>query len=493
MTSRVLRARARRGALVLAACLAAGLAACKAPDAQDCRARTGDLGAAAVVSGSGAAASPRTMLVPGGRTIAQIAAQVMPSVVSVWSESPAKPSTPEEDEPLEALPFGHPKKHRVEFSLGSGVVLKSDGVILTNNHVIENAREIRVALRDGRSFPAKVVGADPASDIAVLRIDVKGLPAIQVADSTKLQIGDLVLAVGNPFGVGETVTMGIVSGLGRANLGITKYDDFIQTDAAINPGNSGGALVDMTGRLVGVNTAILSKTGGYEGIGFAIPAGMAIKIADELIAHGRVARGWLGVALQDLDDGIARALHVAPDSGALVSEVMPDSPAARAGFQRGDIITAIDGVPITTAAAARNAIALDAPGKAITLRVAREGQGRDVKVKLGEQPQRVARTAQPPAAAPSGLLAGITVQRLDPLLRARLGVPRDLDGVVVTSIAGDSPAGATDLQVGDVVLEIDHTPTPTVRAFDHAASAAGDEVLLVIVRKGRTMYLAIVR
>ena len=497
MTSRCVRARAAmRGAIVLAACLAA----CNTSPQPEDRTPTQDLIAPPTASSRCAPASPATVVVPGRQTLADIAQHVMPSVVSVLSESPAKPGhagDQDEDETgREALPFARPRrgeKHRVQFSLGSGVILSSAGVILTNNHVVENARQIRVALRDGRVFPATVVGSDAASDIAVLHIAAKDLPVIQVADSSKLRIGDFVLAVGNPFGVGETVTMGIVSGLGRANLGITKYDDFIQTDAAINPGNSGGALVDMNGRLVGINTAILSRTGGYEGIGFAIPSTTAIKIANELIAHGRVTRGWLGVALQDLDDGVARALHVPPDSGALVSQVIDGSPAARAGIARGDIITGIDTTPVTSAAVARNAIALDAPGRTIALRVLRAGQTRQVQVKLGEPPRVAAEPPRAPAESHAGLLGGGTVQPRDAAQRRKFAVPSDVNGVVVTSIAPDSVAAATELEPGDVIVQIDHAPTPTVHAFEREAAGVNDQVLLLIFRKGQTLFLAIVR
>src|SRR4051812_13058710 len=262
---------------------------------------------------------------PNGETIADVSAKVTPSVVNVFSErNIARPSTsPFSADPFFRYFFGNPNEGlrqaptQRERSLGSGVIVASDGVILTNNHVVEHADKVRVALQDGRELTAKVVGADPQSDVAVLRVDAKALPAIAIADSSKIRVGDLVLAIGNPFGLGQTVTMGIISAVGRANMGITDYEDFIQTDAAINPGNSGGALVDMQGKLVGLNTAIASRSGGYQGIGFAIPSNRAVQVETATLHGGKGVRGWLGVPAQDITEELPGSLKLQARHGVL--------------------------------------------------------------------------------------------------------------------------------------------------------------------------------
>ncbi len=320
---------------------------------------------------------------PSGQSIADVAARVTPSVVNVFSER---------EQPAEIDPFGGfigvPRRHAL--SLGSGVIVSSDGIIVTNHHVVEKSDAIAVVLKDGRELGAKLVGSDPRSDVAVLRIDAKNLPAIQLADSSKIRVGDLVLAIGNPFGIGQTVTMGIISATGRANLGINDVEDFIQTDAAINPGNSGGALVDMEGRLVGINTAIMSRSGGYQGIGFAIPSNMVVQIEDQLVRHGKVTRGWLGVAIDDVSDSVAMRLHVAPRSGVVVTELSPEGPAARAGLALGDVIVSLNGVRVTDPGHLRNLIALAGPQR-IHLEIVRGGkeQGRDVQlVQAPDEPSK---------------------------------------------------------------------------------------------------------
>jgi Do/DeqQ family serine protease len=322
---------------------------------------------------------------PSGRTIADVAARVTPSVVNVFSERK-----------LPEMPmlgaFGPPHHHAL--SLGSGVIVSPDGVIVTNHHVVAQAESIAVVLKDGRELPAKLVGSDPRCDVAVLRVDAHGLPAIEIADSSRIRVGDLVLAIGNPFGIGQTVTMGIISATGRANLGINDVEDFIQTDAAINPGNSGGALVDMDGRLMGINTAIVSRSGGYQGIGFAIPSNMVAQVEDQLVRHGKVTRGWLGVVTEDVDDRIASRLHVTPRAGAVVTDLANGGPAARAGIARGDVITAIAGARVTDALHLRNLIALAGPGP-IRIELVREGKTLATEVHLAEAP------AAPPEASPA--------------------------------------------------------------------------------------------
>jgi S1-C subfamily serine protease len=261
---------------------------------------------------------------PSGHTIADVAARVTPSVVNVFSERRLR--GPTVSGPIDEM-LGVPHKQRHALSLGSGVVIDRHGIIVTNSHVVARADTILVALKDGREMRARLIGSDPRSDVAVLSVDSHDLPPIEVADSTKLRVGDLVLAIGNPFGIGQTVTMGIISATGRANLGITDVEDFIQTDAAINPGNSGGALVDMDGKLVGLNTAIVSGSGGYQGIGFAIPSNIVLQVAAQLVKNGKVTRGWLGVSIADVTGDVADALHMAPGTGVLVADIATGSPA----------------------------------------------------------------------------------------------------------------------------------------------------------------------
>ena len=314
-----------------------------------------------------------------GRSIADVAERVTPSVVSIMSERP--------DSDEGAWLFGRGAAREHAYSLGSGVIVAADGVIVTNSHVIAGADKVWVALADGRTLEARLAGSDLKSDVAVLRVDATDLPALPVADSSALRIGDVVLAVGNPYGIGQTVTMGIVSAVGRANMGITDYDDFIQTDAAINPGSSGGALVDMNGRLVGINTAIISRTGGYQGIGFAIPSRMAIPIKDALLAHGRVIRGWLGIEVRELDADHARASGVEPGHGVTVAAVVRDSPADDAGLRAGDVITAVDGVAIREPGKLRNAVAMRETGSTLAVEASRGGDARSFEVVIGERPE----------------------------------------------------------------------------------------------------------
>ena len=430
---------------------------------------------------------------PGGATIADVAAKVTPSVVNVFSERRiARTESPFASDPFFRFfhgPGDMPGRNPMQRqrSLGSGVIVSTDGVILTNSHVVERADKVRVALQDGREFEAKVVGSDPQSDVAVLRIPARGLRAIGVADSSKIRIGDLVLAIGDPFGIGQTVTMGIISAVGRANVGITDYEDFIQTDAAINPGNSGGALVDMQGNLVGINTAIASQTGGYQGIGFAIPSNMAVQVKDAILHGGKVTRGWLGVAIQDVTEDLAKSLNLQPRHGVLVSDVTPDSPAARAGLERGDVIVTVDGSATNTSAHLRNQVALAGKGKRVRLDVERGGKQRSFDVELGELPT----DRGAPQALDEGILGGVTVQPLDRADRNRLRMPANASGVVVTQIRPDSPAAEAGLREGDVILEVNRTPTPTIEAFREAAGGDQRNLLLLIYRDGATAYMSL--
>ncbi len=386
-------------------------------------------------------------------------------------------------------PFGGPPPARRARSLGSGVILSADGVVLTNHHVVSKSGEIRVTLSDEREFEAEIVGSDSKADLALLRIKAppKDLVPLEFGDSNKLRLGEVVLAIGNPFGVGQTVTMGIVSAKGRANMGIVDYEDFIQTDAAINPGNSGGALVSMRGKLVGINTAILSKTGGYQGIGFAIPSKMAQPIMRSLLKHGRVIRGWLGVVIQTLSKEMAPVLKVPVDHGVLVSQVQADSPAAKAGIRRGDVIVELDGKKMKSVTKLRNVVALKGAGVKVKLALYRTKVRREVSVTLGELPGE--RGVAVLGGAAPGTLGGMTVAPVDGETRRNVGLPRDVGGVVVRKIDHGSSAFVAGIRPGDVIIEINRQPVRSAGQFARAYREAKTKLLLLLFRRGGAMYM----
>ncbi|WP_136066999.1 Do family serine endopeptidase [Modicisalibacter radicis] len=313
-----------------------------------------------------------------------------PAVVNVYSSRVVE----REQHPLMSDPFFRqffgedmPRRQRLLSSLGSGVIVSAEGYILTNQHVIRGADQIQVALRDGRETLARLIGTDPESDLAVLKIDLEGLPVIRLSDSEQVAVGDVSLAIGNPFGVGQTVTMGIISATGRNHLGLSAYEDFIQTDAAINPGNSGGALVNAQGALVGINTAIFSRSGGSQGIGFAIPANLARDILSQIITHGRVIRGWLGIEVQEITANLATSFGLNAAQGVVIANVVPGGPGAEAGLQPGDVMTAIDGKPIIDPRVAMADIAEIAPGTRLPVTYIRGGERHSVEVEVGERPR----------------------------------------------------------------------------------------------------------
>lgn len=309
---------------------------------------------------------------PDSSSLADVAEKVMPAVVNIFSNRPAG---------------GRPRSPFAQQSLGSGVLVSPTGYILTNHHVVDRAYDIRVVLADRRDFAAVVVGTDAPSDLAVLRIDARNLPSLPLGDSSKIRIGELVLAVGNPFGVGQAVTLGIISATGRANVGVADYEDFLQTDAAVNPGNSGGALVNMSGQLIGINTAILSRSGGHQGIGFAIPSNMARTILDAIVASGEFRRGFLGVTVLDLTTGLAERAGLVRLQGVYVASVQKESPADRAGLRPEDIILSLDGQPVGTAAELRNRVSLKGPNAVLQIRIFRRGSRIDVTATLDEAPR----------------------------------------------------------------------------------------------------------
>lgn len=354
--------------------------------------------------------------------------------------------------------------------LGSGVVVSADGYVLTNNHVVNGADVIKVTLSDGRELTAKVIGTDPQSDLAVIKVDAKDLPAITFSDSEKIEVGDRVLAIGNPFGIGQTVTSGMVSGLGRnqEELGLA-YQNFIQTDAAINPGNSGGALVDVQGRLVGINTAILSRSGGFMGIGFAIPANWARSVMEQLVSNGKVVRGYLGVSMQqELTPELADSFKLPSHDGALISEVVSSSPAEKAGLKAGDVVTKFNGKKISDNRGLRFAVAAVAPGTEASIQVFREGKPVDLKIKVGEMNDKLAlgkKGKHSAGAEDDGTLDGVGVADINQRLRREFDIPLKVSGALVTEVDPDSAAAEAGLQPGDVIQEINHTP---VRSADDA-------------------------
>ncbi|WFM72609.1 Do family serine endopeptidase [Halomonas sp. CKK8] len=325
----------------------------------------------------------------GPASYAQAVERAAPAVVNIYSTRVVE----REEHPLMSDPFFRqffgdelPSRQRMLSSLGSGVIVSDDGYVLTNHHVIRGADQIQVALRDGRETLAEVIGTDPESDLAVLRIDLESLPVIELTDTTRVAVGDVSLAIGNPFGVGQTVTMGIISATGRSHLGLNAYEDFIQTDAAINPGNSGGALVNAEGALVGINTAIFSRSGGSQGIGFAIPANLARNILEELVTRGRVIRGWMGIEAQELNQELAASFGLQTPAGVIIAGVVPDGPADRAGLQPGDVLLEVDGQPVLDPRRTMSDIAAVAPGTRLPLTIVRGGERRELTIELGERP-----------------------------------------------------------------------------------------------------------
>lgn len=373
---------------------------------------------------------------------------------------------------------------------GSGVIVSPDGYILTNNHVIENAREVTVTLPDKREFKGKIVGADPKTDLAVVRIEADNLPTIAWGDASKLQVGEYVLAVGNPFGLNSTVTLGIVSAVGRGHMGITQYEDFIQTDAAINPGNSGGALVNTKGELVGINTAIFSQTGGYQGVGFAVSTTMGKPIYESLIKTGKVVRGYLGVGIQDLNPDLAKSFGIKDAKGALVSDVKEESPADHAGIKQGDVITKYQGVSIEDAVALQRLVTRTPVGSHVPVTVIRDGREREVTVTVNEQPDTT-KTAKVDTADRDFAFAGVAVQDLDQETAKELGLKGKPQGVVVTKVDPESGAQKAGLMPGDVIKEINRQPVKSVKDFEKMSSGVkkGDSVLILINRRGNSLFL----
>ena len=451
------------------------------------------LALAAAVSLSSAAAQVPQSMAQVQLTFAPIVKRVAPAVVNVYARSIVRQQVnPIFSDPLFQQFFGvSPQlRQRVEQSLGSGVIVRADGVILTNYHVVEGGQDIVVALSDKREFKAKVLLADAKTDLAVLKIDTKGekLPTLDFADSDRVQVGDLVLAIGDPFGVGQTVTMGIVSALARTQVSASDYQFFIQTDAAINPGNSGGALVTMSGQLAGINTAIFSRTGQYAGIGFAIPANLARRVVDGA-ANGGVQLAWIGADGQPVTADIARAAGLPRPEGVLVKSVYPGGPVAIAGLKTGDVVIAVDGAEVDDMQGLNYRIATHKPGDVVKLRVATGGQQRDVAVTLALPPENPPR--QTATVAGHNPLTGARIENLSPAVATDLQIDLMEKGVVVVSVADGSIAANQGFQPGDIVKSVNGVAIGSVGQLQGALGAAGAHWDMVIDRGGQRMTLSV--
>ncbi|MGI6386033.1 MAG: DegQ family serine endoprotease [Desulfomonilia bacterium] len=430
-----------------------------------------------------------------GKAFASVAKNASPAVVFIRVEKTVSQGqffryrSPFEDDFLKRF-FGEPgpgfpqfpqqQKRQVQ-SQGSGFIITQDGYILTNNHVVGDADRVTVKLLDGREFTAKTVGTDPPTDVAVIKIDAESLPVLSLGDSDRIEVGEWVLALGNPFGLSHTLTAGIVSAKGRSSVGITDYEDFIQTDAAINPGNSGGPLIDLLGKVVGINTAIYSRNGGgYMGIGFAIPVNMAKNIYTQLIEHGNVTRGYLGVTIQDLTAELAKSFGLNDTKGVLVSQVMPDTPAEKAGMKQGDVIVSLDGKPVDTSASLRNEVAMTVPGTAIKVGVIRDGKKMTLNVKVEKMSEDMLTSSR--SEDLSNL--GMSVATLNNDLAKQYGFENE-SGVVVTGVDQGSLAARTGIRPGMLIKEIDRKPVKNVKEFEDALKKGGKKPVLLFIKDNR--------
>ncbi len=440
----------------------------------------------------------------------EVAAVATPSVVNISTTRLVK--SREEipfdlfDDPFFRRFFGDqaprsntPKEHK-EQSLGSGVIVSEDGYIITNNHVIAKAQEIKVLLSNKKSYRATLIGADPKTDISVIKIDAKGLSSLSWGDSNKLKVGEVVFAIGNPFGLNQTVTMGIISAVGRANVGIADYEDFIQTDSAINPGNSGGALVNVRGELIGINTAILSRTGGYQGIGFAVPSSMARQVMDSLIKFKKVVRGWLGVSIQDVTSDLADDFGVKDLKGALVSSVMKKSPADKAGIKQGDVILQYNGKIVEDTGHLRNMVSQTPLNTTVKIKLLRSKKEFEVDVLIAELPKKLGDASPRDDGmensndeTANNVFSGITVRELTPELARRHGVPANEKGLIVVRIEPNSRMFEAGMKPGDIVLQINQKNIASMDDYRKSVAAISpkERVLLLVRRNGQDLYVPV--
>jgi serine protease Do len=437
------------------------------------------------------------------------AAKVNPSVVPIFSEQVTRVENPFgfPDDPLRQF-FGGDffkrffgeqapgEQKETIHALGSGVIVSDDGYILTNNHVVKGADKLTVVLQDKKKYTAKIVGTDPQTDVAVVKINAKNLPQANLGNSDEVKVGQWVIAVGNPFQLMHTVTAGIISAKGRSSVNLADYEDFIQTDASINPGNSGGALADLDGNVIGINTAILSPSGdgGNVGIGFAIPINMAKSVMNELISKGKVTRGYVGVMLQDVDDNLAKALKLKSTEGALVGDVTPGSPGEKAGIKRGDVIISFDGTKIENTDQLRNLVAEREPGTSTKITVMRDGKEMELTVVLGERPKNLASRGQrseKPEEQTSKKL-GLSIQNLTPDIAKQFGYQNE-HGVVVTDVTAGSPGEEAGMARGDLIKEVNRVEVRSVQDFNRATEhlRSGDTIALLIRRGQNTFFVAI--
>lgn len=464
---------------------------------------------------SAVSTSPPSMTQPSqvGHGFAHVVKAVRPAVVNItaskvmgtgFSESPGIPDWfkpgPQDKHFFEMPPVPNPwEGHRAipwqkprGMGQGSGVIVSPEGYVVTNHHVVEGAQSVTVALLDKREFTGSIVGSDPQTDLAVIKIQGDNLPFIPWGDSSKLEVGDYVLAIGSPFGLHSTVTQGIVSAKGRGGMGITQYEDFIQTDAAINPGNSGGALVNMRGELVGINTAILSKTGGYQGVGLAIPASIGHHVYTSLMTTGKVIRGFLGVGIQAVTPDLAKSFHLDRPDGAIVTEIRAESPADHAGLRRGDTIIRFQERPIAGPRELQRVVTTTPVGTEVTMTIVRDGAEQTLRTTIVEHPmgQQIASAQQPDT---ESRLAGLTVEDLTPRLAKQFGVDSRVTGVVVTGIRAGSEADKAGLAQGDVIREINHKPVHSSQDFRQVVQTLPDErtILLFINRQGTPLFLTV--
>jgi len=429
------------------------------------------------------AVTPATVTAPNWEALAQV---LKPAVVNVSMKRTAQ--APQAADPYFQQFFGRVPPPRTQRGLGSGFVVNADGYVVTNNHVVDGATEIRVKFADGRELPGRVVGRDPRTDLALLKVEGHGLPTIPLGDSSALRVGEPVMAIGNPFGLEQTVTTGIVSATGRV-IGEGPYDDFIQTDASINPGNSGGPLINARGQVIGINTAIVSRSGGSVGIGFAIPVNLAKPVVTQLASAGHVTRGWLGVGIQPLTADLAKSFRLTRTDGALVTSVSEGSPAAKAGLKEGDVIVEYDGRPVARAGDLPRAVAETPVGRAVPLKVVRDGKPVTLTATVAQLEETREAKAE---SAPDEPALGVSARTLTPAVAQQLGL-REQQGVLILNVNDGSRAEAAGLKAGDIIAQVDHRSVSNVEDLQQALRrhATGAPVLLLVHREDAHVWIAV--